>query len=95
VFNLLQSELIAKCEAEFEEILRKRKAHGLATLTPEQANRIRQVIIARRAAMLRMRAGRQRNGSRLLPVGMSMPRHSLRKTTPRSAEARSEVLRLV
>jgi hypothetical protein len=69
---LLQSELIAKCEAEFEEILRQRKAQGLAPLTPEQANRIRQVIIARRAAMLRMRAGRQRNGSRLLPVGMTV-----------------------
>jgi subtilase family protein len=57
VFRLLQSELIAKCGAEFEEILRQRKAQGLAPRPQSKLTGIHQVIIARRAAMLRMRAG--------------------------------------
>jgi hypothetical protein len=57
VCRLLQSELIAKCGAELEEILRQRKTQGLAPRPLNKLTGIRQVIIARRAAMLRMRAG--------------------------------------
>jgi hypothetical protein len=56
VFKLLQSQLIAKCGAEFEEILRQQKSQGLAPRPQSKPTGIRQVIIARRAAMLRMGA---------------------------------------
>lgn len=64
--------LNVQCTAEIEKIQRQRKAKGLPPLSSEQANRLRRVSSARQAVQHRLRAGRQRSGSRFAPLGMTI-----------------------